>query len=392
VGAIDSYEARISAELDAYATVEQVHDLPASHDYWVAGYVAPLFVEVGVGGLDDLFEEAVVEQCARRAPDRARLVSLGAGNGEYELPFAARLAARGVENLELLLLELNDAMLERALETASELGLSGRVTIEQTDLNTWTAEAPADIYLAIHSLHHVVALEHLYDQVAATLDPAGVVLVNDMIGRNGHVRWPEAGEILAGIWRNLPERYRFNHYVNRTDPEYPDVDCAANGGFEGVRAQDVLPLLLARFHPELYVTFGNLVDPFIDRIYGPNLDLGNPDDASFLDTVARLDDAAIDLGVVTPTHLIGSFRASPVTCRYPRMRSPQRTARRGRPSDVQPRSEVTQAQPIDSEVITLQQQLHAAEARYSALRDRKAVRGALAFADRVGAVRRRWPR
>jgi hypothetical protein len=177
----------------------------------------------------------------------------------------------------------------------------------------------------------------------------------------------------------MPERYRFNNYVRQSDREYPDVDCAVAAGFEGVRAQDVLPLLLERFHPEVYVTFGNVVDPFIDRIYGPNFDLDNPEDVSFLDTVARLDDAAIDLGVLTPTHLIGSFRAGPVPCRYPRQRSPQRTVRR-----VGARSENTGA-----EVIALQQRLQAANARYSALRSRKAVRGGLAFADRMTAMCRR---
>ena len=87
---------------------------------------------------------------------------------------------------------------------------------EQTDLNNWKATGDADIYLAIHSLHHVVELEHLYEQAARSLDPDGVMLVNDMVGRNGHVRWPEAGAILNRIWSDLPDRYRLNQLFGRT--------------------------------------------------------------------------------------------------------------------------------------------------------------------------------
>src|ERR1700733_2321144 len=193
--------------------MEEVHDLPAIHHHWTGKFIVPLFAEIGYGGIDDLFERSIVEQCQRCSPRRARLGSLGAGNGDYELALAARLAERGAATLELVLLELNQAMLERAVELAEELGLSDRVRVEQTDLNTWTASETTDVFLAVHSLHHVLELEHLYDQIAGAIDPQGVLLVNDMIGRNGHLRWPEAGEIVRRIWSTLPERSRYNHYV-----------------------------------------------------------------------------------------------------------------------------------------------------------------------------------
>jgi SAM-dependent methyltransferase len=331
----------------------------------------PLLAELGIGGLDELWEQHIIEQCERRAPEPARLVSLGAGNGEGELPLAAKLAERGHTNLELLLLELNPVMIERALALAAELGLGDRVRAEQADLNTWTAPGPADIYIASHSLHHVVELEHLYDEVARSIDPQGVLLVNDMVGRNGHVRWPEAGQILRGVWANTPERYRYNHFRHAFDAEYPDVDCSTEG-FEGIRAQDVLPLLLERFHPDVFVAFGNVIDPFIDRVYGHNFDRDEPADTALIDTVARLDDAALELGVLTPTHLIASFRAQPVTCRYPGRRSPEQSVRLpdGRPGFEQ-----------DPELVSLTGQLQAANRRYQELRARKVVSLGLKLAE-----------
>jgi SAM-dependent methyltransferase len=367
VAAISGYSERIEAELRAYNEVEQVHDLPLVHSYWAEKFVVPLFAEVGFGGIQDLWERQIAEQCARLAPEPARLVSLGAGNGEMELPLAARLAERGHENLELELLELNPAMIERALELAHELGLGDRVLARQADLNTWTAHAPADIYIAIHSLHHVVELEHLYDQVAKSITPEGVLLVNDMVGRNGHVRWPEAGSLVHRIWNLTPRRYRYNHFVGAVDEFYPDVDCSGEG-FEGVRAQDVLPLLLQRFYPDVLVGFGNVADPFVDRVYGRNFDPEKREDAAFIDAVATLDEAAIDLGIITPTHLVASFRAKPVRCRHPRNRSPERI--------VRPTGAASMPDPV-----ALQAELEVALRRYRELRARKIVKLGLRAVD-----------
>ena len=44
----------------------------------------------------------------------------------------------------------------------------------------------------------------------------------------------------------------------------------------------------------------NIADPFVDRIYGQNFDPENPEDRAFIDAVGRLDDAALDLGLITP--------------------------------------------------------------------------------------------
>ena len=384
VAAIDGYDLRITSELSAYAEVDEVHDLPAAHDLWANRFILPLLTEIGIASIDDLWYQQIRAQCERCAPRDARLVSLGAGNGELELPLAARLASDGIANLELVLLELNPEMGERALERASELGLGDRARVELVDLNHWTHSVSADVYLANHSLHHLVELERLYDQVVASLDPEGVLLVNDMVGRNGHVRWPETGQIVREIWSVLPERYRFNRGLGAVDEVYPDLDCSTES-FEGIRAQDVLPLLLERMHPEVYVTFGSVIDPFVDRVYGPNFDVDNPADVEIIDAIARLDDAALDLGIVTPTHLVGTFRPQPVTCRYPRHRSPERT--------VHHRDPVGPDDDDDADALAeLRTELELARGRHEALRRRKAVRAALRAAEmrnRIGrAVRR----
>jgi len=368
---VTSYQQRIEQELAGYDEVEQVHELPPMYEYWSARYALPLLREVGVESLDGWWDDEVAGVCRARAPAPARLVSLGAGNGDLETAMAARLAERGITNLELVLLELNPSMLERARAHAERLGFGDRVETVAVDLNTWSAPGPADVYLACHSLHHVVALEHLLDEVRATLADDGILLVNDMIGRNGHRRWPEAIGIVDGLWQALAPRYRVNRFTGTEDLDYPDHDCSSEG-FEGVRAEDILRLLLERFHPATYVTFANIIDPFVDRPYGPNFDPEDPGDRAFIDAVATLDDVLLEAGRITPTHLLGSFRTGPVSCRYPRMRSPAGTVRHPEdPPFDRDRQKVAHAAADAS----------SAEAwgRYHALRDRKVVRLGLAL-------------
>ena len=170
---VEDYRARLTEEVDRFSDVEVVHDLPPIYGYWAVRYCLPLFEELGYSGLEGFYDDEVIAVCNRCAPAPARMVSLGAGNGDIKLGIARRVAERGVENLELVLLELNPTMLEHAYAEAADLGIAGRVSGVEADLNTWRAEGPADIYFASHSLHHVVELEHLFDPVASSSTPAG---------------------------------------------------------------------------------------------------------------------------------------------------------------------------------------------------------------------------
>jgi hypothetical protein len=90
--------------------------------------------------------------------------------------------------------------------------------------------------------------------------------------------------------------------------EYWDCSIA---GFEGIRAQDILPLLLVRFEFELFIGYGNLVDPFIDRSFGPHFDANAAWDRDFIDRVHARDEAEMLAGRITPTHRIAVMRRRP---------------------------------------------------------------------------------
>ena len=83
--------------------------------------------------------------------------------------------------------------------------------------------------------------------VVLTAD-GGIFATCDMIGRNGHVRWPEAAQIVHRTWRITPESYRYNHALRQVDQAYPDLDCSGEAisplattlihGFDSLHDQD----------------------------------------------------------------------------------------------------------------------------------------------------------
>ncbi len=308
-----SYADRVKDELDHFGQVENVHDLPAIYNYWSEGHLRPLLKELGFPSLDSFFLDPLVARCGRGPT--VRVVSLGSGNGELELGLAGSLRAAGFDNFSIRRLELNEAMRERAASQAEAVGLGPFLIDEEADLNFWEPSEEHDVVIANHSLHHVCELERLFGVVHRSLALDGVFIVNDMIGRNGHMRWPEALDLLQRIWAEMPDRYRFNHQLKRHEERYENWDCSTEG-FEGVRAEDILPLLNSCFHPEVFLAFANVIDVFIDRGFGHNFDPEHGEDREFIESVARFDEAALALGLVKPTHLIAHYRRERVECRF----------------------------------------------------------------------------
>jgi 2-polyprenyl-3-methyl-5-hydroxy-6-metoxy-1,4-benzoquinol methylase len=312
------YEARIRAQIAQYANPDGLLKLGPIYHYWIGKHIRPRMCTVfGVADVLLFFAGEAAE--AFDQPDAGRrIVSLGAGDCEHEIALIKKLLEMGETDFVLEALELSPVRSERARELAAKEGVDRYLTITEADLNTWVPKQKYSIVIAKDTLHHVLELEHLFDSIHEALEDEGTFLTSDMIGRNGHMRWPEALELIQSMWRFIPDHYKTNHQLKRVEQEYQNWDCS-KVGFEGIRAQDILPLLVKKFSFRSFLGFGNLPDLFIERGFGHNLSVEDSHDTGFIDFLEDLNTLLIDLGYLKPTMIRAAMmrsrsNASPVRC------------------------------------------------------------------------------
>jgi hypothetical protein len=144
-----------------------------------------------------------------------------------------------------------------------------------------------------------------------------------VIGRNGHMRWPEAYRLINLMWQFLPPEKRLHTILKRVDEQFYNHDCSTQG-FEGVRAQDIPPLLVKYFHFETFYAFGKLIDVFTSRGYGPNFDPKVKEDAAFIDFVEELNEILLDAGYLKPTRMCAVMTLKPAeTPRFYKGQTPE---------------------------------------------------------------------
>jgi len=306
-----AYQSRIAAEQRFFKDCVDVHNLPEIFHYWSNKYVLPKLQALGFKGSIEFMIDPIQWQGERNPGRVIRCLSLGSGNCDQEIRIASQLRARGFTAFQMECLDLNETMLERGQAAATEQGLADNFIFTAGDFNQWRPsaeyDAEYDVVLAIQALHHVMELEHLFTAIKDALRPTGVFVVSDMIGRNGHMRWPEALSIIQEFWSRLPPSYRYNNQLKRYDEEFVNWDCS-HEGFEGIRAQDILPLLNSTFHFERFIAFGNVIDPFVDRGFGHNFNASAEWDRAFIDEIHRRDDEGMRNGTLKPTHMFAILR------------------------------------------------------------------------------------
>lgn len=305
-----AYKTRREQELRCFSSPSEVDKLPAIAEYWFTTHLVPMLQPLGFTSAADCIRRYLERQC-RALPKQTRtFLSIGAGIGQAEIDMAAWFRSQGLDNFRFECLDINPALVEQGARAARDRGLADCVAFKAFDINTWRPIRQYDAVLALQSLHHVVELERLFDGIFHALADDGYFLSDDMIGRNGHQRWPEALVLVHELWKDLPDSHKYNQQLRRFEPVYDNWDCSA-GSFEGIRAQDILPLLIERFHFEFFFPFGNVVDIFIDRAFGHNFDPRREWDRAFIDRVHEIDMRHLERGSIKPTHMLAVMRKFP---------------------------------------------------------------------------------
>lgn len=310
-----SYAGRLAQERRRFDEVWEFDDLPPIYHYWSNTFVRAMLERIGCHSPPTFLAKSLADSARRSGARDPVFLSIGSGDGNNELEIAQLLVAQGLEKFRIECLELNPVLIRRAAEEARAAGFGSHLEFVRGDFNKWRGRRRYHGIVANQSLHHVTNLEGLFDAVRDALAPGALFVANDVIGRNGHQRWPEARHFVERFWRTLPKSHRFSHQFRRYDERFSDWDCSVVG-FEGIRAQDVLPLLLERFHFHVFIGFGNTIDPFVDRGYGPNFDPTVRWDRALIDCVHACDERALLEGILTPTHMMAVMAAEPTESPY----------------------------------------------------------------------------
>jgi hypothetical protein len=109
----------------------------------------------------------------------------------------------------------------------------------------------------------------------------------------------------------LPSKYKFDRASGRVEGVFINYNHA-NVSFEGIRAQDILPLLLERFHFSMFAGYACIVIPFIDRRFGWNFSVENDYDREFIDRVAERDEWLLRQGLLKPTQMLACLQKAKV--------------------------------------------------------------------------------
>jgi len=224
-----------------------------------------------------------------------RVLTLGCGGGEFERGLAQYNFARLHEAVDIA-----EGALERAKLAARELGLS-HIKYDLGDLNRLTLERDAyDVIFGISSVHHVRALEHLFEQVRAGLKPGGYFFLDEFIGPS-QFQWTDeqvrlVNEMLAG----LPPAYR--RRVSKPGRSKPPVVrptiARMNAGdpSEAIRSAEIVPLLGRYFEIVEFKGYGgSLLHLLLEDIAG-NFRPADPQSMRYLERLFEEEDRLIASG------------------------------------------------------------------------------------------------
>jgi SAM-dependent methyltransferase len=173
--------------------------LARSYHYWINKHIRPRIAEVFGVNNALLFYVNYTAEALRQPGAHRRIVSLGAGDCLFDIALIKKLLEMGERDFLVEAIELSPLRFDRARARASEEGVEEYLVLIEGDLNSWKPLVRYSAVIAKDTLHHVIELEHLFGAVHEALEDNGVFLTTDMIGRNGHMRWPEALEIIRRL-------------------------------------------------------------------------------------------------------------------------------------------------------------------------------------------------
>ena len=230
-----------------------------------------------------------------------RALELACGRGDLALGLVKAGFAKHIDAFDV-----SDIAVKEAREKAAAKGLQN-VNFEVVDVNS--VDLPPDTYDLVYfnqSLHHIEALEHVFEQITHTLKPGGYFFVNDYVGPS-RMQWTDQQlELMNEILAILPAHYRLlldrnlgylgthKETVHRTPVEiYLKVDPS-----EGVRSAEILPLAKEYFDVLDVRSLGGTIHYELLRGIIHNFDVNDEKDMALLEMILLLERKLLENNVI----------------------------------------------------------------------------------------------
>ena len=264
--------------------------------YWQSHALTVRHINEAISGDPDLGWLPFTKQRFFPRPAEVAL-SLGCGYGIVERESIALGIAQSFDAYDIA----EDAVAV-AGEEAEKAGVADRIRYATADLNT--IELEPGRYGAVfgaQTLHHIEALEHLFDEIHGSLEPDGLFVVQEYVGPARFQFPDERLPLMNGLLAALPESHRRSlrdgsikgEVVRPSAQAVYDVDPS-----ESVRSDEILELLEERFEIVYRADFGGTLLQFVLSDIAGNFDPGDPGDVALVDLVCLYEATLIEQGVL----------------------------------------------------------------------------------------------
>ena len=222
-------------------------------------------------------------------------LTLGCGAGRLERDLVSRDVCRRFHGIDIS---------EKAIATARDIATKENLplTYEVADLNfVELPEKTFDLVAAQTSLHHILFLERVADQIWHALKNDGYLWIHDFIGETQWQHDPKRLSLANHLLAILPEKFRQNRITNKTTTELKRPEPGRLGSpFESIRSSEIIPVFQRWFTIEWKVEFS----AFLHLIMPPGTRaayLESDDTKALFETLLLLDHVCIEEKIVQPT-------------------------------------------------------------------------------------------
>ena len=264
--------------------------------YWQSYILTAQHINRAISGEPSVDWLTYTQRRFFRKPTELAL-SLGCGYGIVERVGIELEIARRFEAYDIAPEAVDVARAE-----ADKAGLADRIEYGVADLNAIELEPGRfGAVFAAQTLHHIEALEHLLDQIHASLEPDGLFVVNEYVGP-ARFQFPDDYlPLMDSLLAALPESHRRSlkdgsvkaKAVRPTAKDVYKVDPS-----ESVRSDEIMGLLEERFEIVYRADFGGTLLQFVLSDIAGNFDPYDPKDVAMIDLVCLYEKTLIDRGVL----------------------------------------------------------------------------------------------